>query len=152
MKTQVASPIASAMAERIVNDESKLLESFDVGMVAYQGDVIIVGIKSLPKSANPRKDRQLADGNTPGSRHILERGKVYDADKEEVRTLIEAATGVAAPTAEYIGPVFVSPADPTVDDLSHPEHGNLGFPAGVVCAVIYQKNLDSEERARRSMD
>ena len=36
--------------------------------------------------------------------------------------------------------------------LIHPEHGNHGFPARAVCAVVYQRNLDAEERAQRVAD
>jgi uncharacterized protein (UPF0335 family) len=36
--------------------------------------------------------------------------------------------------------------------LTHPEHGNHGFPAKTVCAVVYQRNLDAEEREARVRD
>lgn len=137
--------------ERIANDAPKLHATFVAGDVAHQGDLIIVGIQSLPKSARPRARRQLADGETQGSRHVLERGELFDADPVEVSRLIEQATK-AVVESEYIGPVFISAADPTADDLTHPEHGNQGFPACAVCAVIYQRNLDAEERAVRSRD
>lgn len=136
---------AAAPAESIANDAPKLHEVFEVGEAAHQGDLIIVRIASVPKSARPRKDRQLALGNTQGSRHILERGEVFDADAAEVSRMIEQATGKTI-TADYIGPVFVSPDAPTENDLTHPEHGNHGFPAGAVCAVVYQRNFDTERQ------
>ena len=139
-------------SEAIVNDEPKLHESFEVGDVAHQGDVIIIRIGSLPKSAKPRKNRQLAEGNTPGSRHVLKRGKAYDASKDELCVLIAQATSCDIAT-DYIGPVFVSPGKPTANDLTHPEHGNQGFPANAVCAVVYQRSWDQElEKARRVAD
>lgn len=137
--------------ERIANDDPKLHATFEPGDVSHQGDLIIVCIGTLPASAKPRKSRQLAEGNTQGSRHVLERGDVYDADAGEVSTLIQAATGQDV-GVEYIGPVFVSPFDPTADDLTHPEHGNQGFPARAVCAVVFQRNLDAEEREQRTQD
>lgn len=145
-KTKLADP-----QERIVNNDPKFLECFDVGSVSHQGDVIIVGISILPASAKPRKDRQLAIGSTQGSRHVLERGDVYDADPVQVAILINSATKCEVP-AQYIGPVFVSPADPAEHDLTHPEHGHMGFPAGQVCAVVFQRNLDSMEREARVQD
>lgn len=145
-KTKLAEP-----RERIVNNDPKLLESFDVGAVTHQGDIIIVGISILPGSAKPRKDRQLAIGDTQGSRHVLKRGDVYDANASEVAVLIARATKCEVPT-KYIGPVFVSPAEPSEHDLIHPEHGHLGFPSGQVCAVVYQRNLDSMEREARVED
>ena len=137
--------------ERICNDASKLHEVFEVGDVAHQGDLIVVRIASLPQSATPRANRQLADGSTQGSRHVLERGAVFNANADEVAALIRHATKVRV-EARYVGPVFVSPEAPTADDLSHPEHGNQGFPAGAVCAVVYQRNLDAEEREARVAD
>jgi hypothetical protein len=68
-----------------------------------------------------------------------------------VADLIERATRVRV-EQRYVGPVFVSPSTPTADDLTHPEHGNQGFPAGAVCAVVYQRNLDAEEREARVAD
>lgn len=143
--------VVVAEPEAIVNDESKLLTGFGVGDASHQGDVIIVGIANLPKSAKPRENRQLADGNTQGSRHVMARGEVYDCDSAEVVAAIKAATGRDV-EARYIGPVFVSPKNPTADDLTHPEHGNQGFPAGQVCAVVIQRSLDQLEREQRVAD
>ena len=142
---------SGVVSERIVNDDSRFLSSFGVGDVSHQGDLIIVGIDKIPGSAKVRKSRQLADGTTQGSRHVLERGEAYDCDAGEVTNAIKAATGCLVDT-KYIGPVFVSPGNPTADDLTHPEHGNQGFPAGQVCAVVYQRNLDAEEREQRVID
>ena len=137
--------------ERIANDDSKLLETFGIGDVSHQGDITIVAIAALPESAKSRISRQLAEGDTQGSRHVLTRGDVYTASPSEVARLIKAATNCDV-AEQYIGPVFVSPANPTADDLTHPEHGNQGFPAGTVCAVVYQRNLDAEEREMRTRD
>jgi len=150
MKT-VEKPIDSGVAEAIVNDDPKLHPMFDPPSVAHQGDLIIVALKSLPTSAKPRENRQLADGNTQGSRHVLERGELFDADTAEVSSLIKDACGQSV-DARYIGPVFVSPEAPTENDLTHPEHGNQGFPAGSICAVVYQRNLDAEQREQRTVD
>lgn len=151
MATKIKSAKTVGNHEPIINDAPNFLEAFTTGDVSHQGDILIVGIASLPKSAKPRANRQLADGNTQGSRHILERGDVYDCESGEVVSAIKSATGVTV-EAEYVGPVFVSPASPTENDLTHPEHGNQGFPAGQVCAVVFQRNLDAEQRARRARD
>jgi len=150
-KTRTKRTTSAAKPECIVNNAPKLLESFETGDVSHQGDLIIVRIAALPASAKPRADRQLAIGDTQGSRHVMTRGEVYDADANEVAEAILAATGHRV-GAQYIGPVFVSPESPTAHDLTHPEHGHQGFPAGAVCAVVYQRNLDAEERERRVMD
>lgn len=137
--------------ESIINNAPKLHEVFDIGSVAHQGDLIIVRIAGLPKSARRRENRQLADGSTQGSRHVMSRGDVYDADAAHVAKLIQDATGVRV-ERQYVGPVFVSPAEPSENDLTHPEHGHQGFPAGAVCAVVFQRNLDAEEQAARVAD
>ena len=148
-KTKKKSKIARP--EAIVNDEAKLHSTFEPGDVSHQGDLVIVAIRSLPASAKPRSNRQLADGATQGSRHVLERGDVYDASPAEVSELILAATGMRI-DQRYVGPVFVSPDKPTAKDLNHPEHGPQGFPAGAICAVVYQRSLDQEEREMRVQD
>lgn len=150
-KTKPRKATSKVKHEAMINDAPKLLEAFASGDVSHQGDILIVGIAELPKSAKPRKNRQLADGNTQGSRHVLERGHVYDCSPAEVIKAVKAANGCKV-EAQYIGPVFVSPEKPTENDLTHPEHGNQGFPAGQVCAVVYQRNLDSEQRAQRARD
>ncbi len=144
-------PVDGEVAERIVNDDPKLHATFEPGDVSHQGDLIIVCIHALPPSAKIRTNRQLADGSTQGSRHVLERGDVYDCQAGEVAAAIQKANGTVV-EAQYIGPVFVSPESPTENDLTHPEHGNQGFPAGTVCAVVYQRNLDAEEREQRVAD
>ncbi len=137
--------------EAMVNNEPKLHPTFEVGDVTHQGDIMLVAISRLPKSARPRSNRQLAEGTTQGSRHVMERGDVYDADPAEVAEAILAATGLRV-DPRYIGPVVVSPAEPTAKDLNHPEHGPQGVPAGTVCAVVYQRSLDAEEREARVAD
>lgn len=137
--------------ERLVNNDPRLLDTFAPGDVSHQGDLILVCLLGLPASAKPRKNRQLADGNTQGSRHILERGDVFDCDASEVVQSIHASTYVSV-DAKYVGPVFRSPPNPTPHDLTHPEHGHQGFAAGCVVAVVYQRNLDAEERERRTID
>lgn len=153
-KTQAATNFAAETArqhECIVNDESRLHPMFDVPSVAHQGDLIFVALASLPNDAKPRKNRQLAEGNTQGSRHIAERGKVFDCPREAVAAEIKRLYKVDV-DPKYIGPVFVSPRKPTAEDISHEEHGSHGFPAGTICAVVIQRNLDAEERESRVVD
>lgn len=133
-------------SETIVNDATHTHSTWETGDVAHQGDVIFVAIKRLPKSAVPRKDRQLAEGNTQGSRHIADTGNVYDADPAEVAAAIKAATGCDI-AADYVGPVFEGPAH-----ISHPEHGDQVFPGHCTVAVVYQRSLDAEQREARVRD
>ena len=59
-----------------------------------------------------------------GSQLVL---KCDKPGRREVHAIILAATGVRV-SERYVGPVFVAPSEPTADDLTHPEHGNQGFP------------------------
>lgn len=140
-----------ANPETIINNAPRLFDDFPVGSVSHQGDLILVAIAAVPKSAKPRANRQLAEGTTQGSRHVLTRGDVFDCSAGEVVKAIKKATGCDV-DAKYIGPVFVSPNNPTARDLDHPEHGPQGFPAGTVCATVYQRSLDAEEREQRVLD
>lgn len=149
MTTQVQEQLS--VNHDIINDAPKMLATFASGDVSRQGDIYIVGIASLPKSAKPRESLQLADGATQGSRHVLERGAVYQCEPSEVAAAIKSATGHDV-DADYIGPVFVAPDEPTENDLTHPEHGNQGFTAGQVCAVVYQRTVDAEQRIQRVRD
>lgn len=130
------------VTETIVNNEQRHFGDFPVGTVSHQGDVILVSIVGLPANAKVRQNRQVADGNTQGSRHILDGGDIYDGDTQN---LIADATGQVI-DRKYLGPVFRG------GELTHPEHGNQSFPADCTIAVVYQRNLDAEEREQRVID
>ncbi len=117
------------------------------GDTTPQGDLIFVALPGMPKSAKARKNRQLAEGETKGSRHIAEGGVIHDADKAELRKMIQKATG--ADIAEtYIGPIFTGNVT-----VTHPEHVHQSFPAIEGCtAVVYQRNLTAEEVEVRQQD
>lgn len=135
--------------ERIVNNEPRTFTDAEMGVgdVTHQGDVILVRISELPKSAKPRSNHQLAEGNTQGSRHILVGGSVYDCDAADVVKSIASACKNTHVDARYIGPVFTTPAT-----LEHPEHGHQSWDCYAVIAVVYQRNLDAEQREQRVLD
>ena len=138
--------IVSAHKEAIVNDSPKTHEDWEIGMAAHQGDLTFVCI-SRPASATPRKNLQLAEGATQGSRHVLESGNAYDCDPNEVSMAIKAATKCDV-SLQYLGIVF-SGAGATV---THPEHGDHAFVPDRCTAVVYQRSLDAEEREMRTQD
>ena len=144
--------VAPTNTESIVNDAPRTFADadFPVGTVAHQGDLILVRIDSLPPSAKPRKNRQLADGSTQGSRHILDRGDVFDCDFGEVVAAIARVCKGVTVDRKYIGPVFQ--AKDCVADLTHPEHGNHSYCGDMTIAVVYQRNLDQDEREARVVD
>lgn len=147
--------------ERIINDDAKLLENMEIGDVAFQGDVLFIRLSAMPKCYQLRKTRQLAPGTTRGSRHVAERGEVFEPiDSTGRRYMGQELTAVLnrrqvqpidlnARGSEFTaGLIYVSPADPTCDDITHPEHGNLGFPAGSVCLVGHAQVFEKEKATR----
>src|ERR1700743_3084336 len=115
------------------------LVSHDVwtaGKKSPQGDLPLVAVSALPKSAKSRKDRQLAEGSTRGSRHMVEGGEVYDADAGELSKMLKKDAGIEV-DPKYIGPIFSGECT-----ITHPQHAHQKFPAHECTVVVFQRNLD----------
>jgi len=142
---------ATPPVENITNDATRTVTDamLGVGECQAQGDLYIVRLPGLPASARPRRDRQLADGNTQGSRHVCTVGDAYDADADELVRMIRTATrcGVGR---QYVGPVIRTVEGKAY--VEHPEHGDLDFRGDMVLAVVFQRALDAEEREARVAD
>ncbi len=128
-------------AERIANDAARTFDDFPVGTVAHQGDVMFVAIKGLPEGAKPRANRQIADGDTQGSRHVAESGTLYDCPAANVVVAVKAATGCTI--MDYMaGPVIVGPAE-----ITHPEHGDHVYAESVTLACVFQRAWSQHQQA-----
>lgn len=116
--------------------------------VAHQGDVIFFRLAQLPSKLKVRQDRQMAEGNTRGSRHILEGGEIYDPDQDELKGMIAELYPDVDITNHFLGPVFVGGV------VTHPDHGNhdYRFGNGMIMGCAYQRNLDAEEKEERARD
>ena len=145
-------PAAKLPAETMTNDETRVLDdgTWPVGSVAHQGDLIFVRIAELPVGATPRANRQLADGTTQGSRHVCEKGDVFDAPAESVVAAVKSVCPRSDVQVQYVGPLFRTKRG--VAFIDHPEHGAYRMNGKMVVAVIVQRNLDAEERERRTVD
>jgi hypothetical protein len=121
-------------------------DAWCAGDKAHQGDLILVALKKLPKSAKPRKDRQMADGTTKGSQHIVIGGSVYDCDRSELAKALNSDAKMNV-VEKYIGPVFAGECV-----LTHPQHQHQSFPDHACTVVVYQRNLDAEEREQQVCD
>jgi hypothetical protein len=151
---------AAAAAESLVNDAERVFDdaSLPVGSMAAQGDLYMVRLAELPAGAAPRSNRQMAEGDTQGSRHVLELGNAYDCPAEQIQAAIRAVTGQGGHGVDvnprYIGPVFKTEGQGQQAQalLTHPEHGDHRYQGQMVCAVVYQRNLDAEGRERRVED
>lgn len=138
--------------EKMFNDDPVEFSSdrFLPGDVAHQGDIMIVCLKSRPKGkAKVRENRQIAEGNTQGSRHVLESGQLFDYEPNIVADAIYEATGCRV-DPQYCGPVFCTEKSSGNATLSHPEHGNHTYSGqDMWCASVYQRNFDAEEQAEK---
>lgn len=133
-------------AEKIRNDATERVSTMSIGDVVRQGDVYLVRIACLPKSAKPIKDRQLAPGSTQGSRHVLAGPcAIYTADAADLAALIKSAAKCEVPTA-LIGPCFAPQSDVTIE---HPEHAHRILPAECIGVVVYQRAFAEEVRRVR---
>lgn len=146
----VLSPSAPASAPQAEQAKMPVRrhDTWAPGDAAHQGDLILVCIPNLPKSAKPRENRQMADGETQGSKHVVDGGDVFDADADEIVVMVKAATkGRVLCDPKYIGPVFSGSCV-----LTHPQHQHQAFPADTTTVVLFQRNQDSEEREHRARD
>ena len=107
---------------------------FPIGKTFPQGDVILTRISGEEfgklKIAGPAESRQLAPGNSMGSRHIVTPGP-------KILTL-QGATPLEGPVIQA----------ETAFSVEHPKHRHAGLPAGFY-KVTFPRDFAREELARR---
>jgi hypothetical protein len=129
--------------EKNLQDLRKSVESLDaaktetigspsIGDVVRQGDLYLVNIESLP-AGKKLEDRQLAEGNTQGSRHIVQ-GDV---------TLVSPDTAHPGIDRVLCGPAFYCNE---AAEVTHPEHGNKILPKDTTWRVTFQRAHAEEMR------
>jgi hypothetical protein len=130
-------------AEKMHAAEPAKVGTASVGDVVRQGDLYLVCLESLPAGTKTR--RQLAPGDTQGSRHIAEGECAVYQPKEPaaVAQLIATVCRGANVPQELVGPLVECHGDTTI---AHPEHGHRILPAGSVWAVVYQRAFAEEVR------
>lgn len=113
------------------NTEPQKVGSPSLGDVVRQGDIYLVCIDCLPSKGKDSDNRQLAPGNTQGSRHILSGDvKIVSGHKTEYHEALS-------------GPAFQCVGDVTV---THPEHTHVVLPKDTCWQVVYQVAYDEEIR------
>ncbi len=101
------------------------------GEYARQGDVYLIAIKARPKGSKvvaATGEVQLAQGQTMGSRHMLQMGAGITFYRVVNPGPLDGGTIVAK------GRCYIS----------HPEHAHMDLPPGIY-AVRYQQDLMSDE-------
>lgn len=93
-----------------------------------------------PSVENVMKDwnRQVAEGETRGSRHIIANGKSVVAYRNTVNR-DEISRGPIVQVNENV-------------DLEHPDHGTIHLDAGCVYEFTFQSTADTENARTRSKD
>ena len=136
-------------AEQIRNDETQSVGTVSPGDVIRQGDLYLVALDNLDGiEATPISDRQLAPGNTQGSRHVIAgqaellKASSPDAVAARINTLVRDARVEPA----LVGPLVLAGAG---CELTHPEHGNFRLPEGECFAVVYQRAFAEEVRRQQ---
>jgi hypothetical protein len=118
------------IASKVNHQETRIIDTIEVGQAIRQGDVYLVRIKEKPSDLIPTLDPQIAKGNTKGSRHIL----------EITPTLRIYKLKNAGPLD---GPVIESQEQIT---LTHPEHAWFKLPGGCY-STHYQQDFCRQEIA-----
>jgi hypothetical protein len=115
--------------------EVRYIAKIDVGCVVRQGDIYIHAVKLDHKCGEKLKDRQLALGNTQGSRHIADAPASIFAGT----TLPEWCD-----QRTFLGPLVKS-AKRFV--ITHPEHAHVSLPAGEY-QITHQMDARTMDRVR----
>lgn len=136
--------------EAILRDEHERVE-LGIGDAYPQGDVIFARVDKAPKKAKPYAGRQLAPGDTQGSRHVAEGDvELYTPNEDAaLKTLHRLFPKTRSHEVQFLGPIVQASGDWTA---THPEHGDRTFPPGVY-QVIYQRSYAAyEQEIRRQED
>ena len=131
---QTFSEIAEKANEAAINSP-RIVHKIEVGQGVRQGDIYIWRVADNHAHGRKAKSRQLALGNTQGSRHIAEvPAKVFDGT-----TLPEWCD-----RRTFMGPCIESESRFTV---SHPEHAHVELPPGRY-QITHQMDARTMERVR----
>lgn len=126
--------ITKAADEAAINS-ARVVHQMDVGRVVRQGDIYIHRVADDHKAGEKVESRQLAVGNTTGSRHVAEApASVY------VGTTLPSWCEPRA----FLGPCIAATGRFTV---SHPEHAHVELPPGRY-QITHQTDVRTMERVR----
>jgi len=132
---QALETLKQCASERINCGDPQTIEVMYPGDAFRQGDIFIVMLESLPEAATKMdapEGRQVAPGNTRGSRHCVEATddvtfyRVFDGD-DLSDTIVDASSAGFT--------------------LRHPEHADVTVPCGTY-RIVHQQN----ERNERVLD
>lgn len=115
-------------AARTSRHAVRTVKNMKNGEAVRQGDIYVTRLARIPAKKGRRlASRQLAPGNSQGSRHC--------AEGEEV-----ALFAPAAGATDLTGPLIVAKKG---FRITHPEHAHFEMPAGIY-QVTYQRDFSRE--------
>lgn len=133
-----------AAAATTPDRDIRYLREIKPGQHCRQGDVYLLCVASRPSCyAKPTANRQLAPGQSKGSRHIVDGAvAIFTADERQAREAIRSLPGSVSSRLTLPGPCVEATERFT---LTHPEHAHHSLPAGVY-VVLYQLDPRSMRR------
>jgi len=115
--------------------EQRTVTRIKPGQAVRQGDVYLVATQGL-KVGKAIFNRQLAPGETQGSRHIAEApAQIFESPGHPIQGI--AANALLGPVVESTQPW----------NLAHPEHAHVSLPPGQY-QVIYQLDFAAQRRVQ----
>lgn len=138
----------SVLSHEAIRRDSHESVDLQPGDAYVQGDVIVARIDITPRRAGKWSEgRQLAQGTTQGSRHVAEGdAELFVPDSGETNAAIDRLFPRTKGLPRILGPCVESKSPWT---MTHPEHGDRTFPAGVDI-ILYQRAASAE--LRRAQD
>lgn len=137
MEKKIAVEDVHAEIERTAREkavsEIRMVEKIEIGQAVRQGDIYVHRVAPGHQRGPKLESRQLAVGDSQGSRHVAE----LPAD---VYAGIELPESCAPGT--FLGPVIVSLGR---FKIVHPEHAHFSLPDGVY-QVTHQSDARTKER------
>lgn len=123
------------LAKANAQPEVRRIVEIAIGQVVRQGDIYIHAVEPDHKGGEKLEDRQLALGNTQGSRHIA-----------EAPASIFAGTTLPAwcDRRTFLGPLVKSQKRFVV---AHPEHAHVSLPAGTY-QITHQMDSRTMQRVQ----
>lgn len=134
--------------EKIQNDDHATIATMSPGDVLRQGDLYIIALDVPIPGGKPHRSRQLAPGNTQGSRHVAEGNcQIQTVDEDQAVSAINRLVPSTKRQRLFIGPMIIA-----VDHvrIAHPEHGDRTLPGDAAYIVTYQRTWANE--IRRTQD
>src|SRR5437868_2165641 len=124
-------------AEKIRNGDHEAISVMRPGDAVRQGDVYLVGLDEMPTITGKSETRQLAPGDTQGSRHVAEGDcDVLTASERDCLRILNRLIPETRGQQLFFGPIIVARGPVMV---AHPEHGDRTLPGEATYAVVYQR-------------